>query len=444
MWAGAADDALLAPLATAFVAAKHPSCPMPRTAQFTAADAAAAALTIGPAAEPTNQAVATTQVVLGMPREMARAIGWPEPLSPRMAQNLFNQDVTWKSLGHPEWGSFKLASPDPDKTPVGAVGFGALATLASGGKFLTAAPNYAQPSRADFAVVHSEPRIETVTKTTDEADALMGAASIEEFAKKASAIVTTERAVIAHNQTHPDTAFVAVPLLDGAASVPIVATPRSDAGAEEKALAGYLATPDAAATLRQAGYRNVLGEAPTVGASALAKTSTGPFPFTGEMLAGIRQVWNLMHARSSTLAVIDLSGSMKYPFDKSGVTKIALVRQLGLQAFELASPRANSSVWFFHTVDGKPAIENQLRLQRNDTPAGAGRIHSDADQAGHHQGEPRRWHAPQSRRPARLCRGIQTLCRGLRQPVADHHRWQQRGLGQQVDPLATREDRAPE
>lgn len=48
--------------------------------------------------------------------------------------------------------------------------------------------------------------------------------------------------MIAHNQTHPDTPFVAVPLLDGAASVPIVATPRSDAGAEEKALAGYLAT----------------------------------------------------------------------------------------------------------------------------------------------------------------------------------------------------------
>ena len=48
--------------------------------------------------------------------------------------------------------------------------------------------------------------------------------------------------MIAHNQTHPDTPFVAVPLLDGAASVPSVASPRSDAGAEEKALAGYLAT----------------------------------------------------------------------------------------------------------------------------------------------------------------------------------------------------------
>ncbi|MCA0178625.1 MAG: hypothetical protein LCH77_03300 [Actinobacteria bacterium] len=80
-----------------------------------------------------------------------------------------------------------------------------------GGQFLTKAPDYANPSESDFAVVHSEQRIEIVTDTSEEADALMGAASLEEFTKSASAIITTERAVIAHNQADPKNPFVAIP-----------------------------------------------------------------------------------------------------------------------------------------------------------------------------------------------------------------------------------------
>lgn len=227
--------------------------------------------------------------------------------------------VVWPGSvrGEPQWGTFRIASPDPNKTLVGAVGFGAITTLANGGQFLTKAPDYANPSESDFAVVHSEQRIEIVTDTSEEADALMGAASLEEFTKSASAIITTERAVIAHNQADPKNPFVAIPFLDGAASVPIVVTPKDPNNADAKAFADHFATPAAAAALRQAGFRGVMGELPSVGTSALAKRSTGPFPFTAEMLAGVRRAWSVMHARSSTLAVIDLSGSMRNAFDPS-------------------------------------------------------------------------------------------------------------------------------
>ncbi|WP_344079659.1 hypothetical protein [Nostocoides veronense] len=122
MWAGSAKDPLLAPIATSSVAAEHPKCAMPQTSEFAAADAAAAAVTIAPATEPTSKPVATSQVVFGMPQEMARALGWPQALTPDMAQDLFNEKVTWKSLGYPQWGTFRIASPDPNKTLVGAVG----------------------------------------------------------------------------------------------------------------------------------------------------------------------------------------------------------------------------------------------------------------------------------------------------------------------------------
>lgn len=183
-------------------------CRMPDavTAEFTAASPEQAKIVIGPATAPTTEAVATSQVVLGMPRELARAIGWPKALTPATTQNLLNRDVTWKSLGHPEWGTFRITSADPTKSLVGAVGFGALTTLANGGKFLTKAPNYANPTKADYAVVHWEQRIETVTDTQDAADAAMDVDTVAKFVKSTSAVVTTERAVIAHNQ-----AFRAIP-----------------------------------------------------------------------------------------------------------------------------------------------------------------------------------------------------------------------------------------
>lgn len=354
---------------------------MPQTADFTATSPDAAKIVVGPASAPTTEAVATSQVVLGMPREMARAIGWPKALTPATTQNLLNRDVTWKSLGHPEWGSFRITSADPTKSLVGAVGFGALTTLANGGKFLTKAPNYANPTKADYAVVHTEQRIETVTDTQDAADAVMNVDTVAKFVKSTSAVVTTERAVIAHNQAFPGNPFVAVPLLDGAASVPIVVTPAESAGADGKAFAQFLTSPAGAAALRDAGYRSLMGQEPSVGAAGIAPTSTGPFPFTQEMVDGIHSAWSLMHARNSTLAVIDLSGSMRYPFGDSKVSKINLVRQLAARAFDLASPRANSSVWFFHTIAGKPVIVDDLPLQRNDIAIGGGKVHSDAIKA---------------------------------------------------------------
>ena len=158
-------------------------------------------------------------------------------------------------------------------------------------------------------------------------------------------------------------------------------TPAESAGAEGEAFTTFRTSPAGAAALRDAGYRSLMGQEPFVGAAAIAPTATGPFLFTQEMVDGIHSAWSLMHARNSTLAVIDLSGSMRYPFGDSKVSKIDLVRQLAARAFDLASPRANSSVWFFHTVDGKPVTEDTLPLQRNDTPVGGGKVHSDAMKA---------------------------------------------------------------
>ena len=68
---------------------------------------------------------------------------------------------------------------------------------------MTKAPNYYQPTRADIAVVHGEQKITTVTESSMRANALLDAATPPEFVGQFSAVVTTERDVIAHNASDP-------------------------------------------------------------------------------------------------------------------------------------------------------------------------------------------------------------------------------------------------
>lgn len=78
----------------------------------------------------------------------------------------------------------------------------------------------------------------------------------------------------------------------------------------------------------------------------------------------IRSAWHQAHRRNSTLALIDLSGSMNGDFGDTGLTKLQAVKQLMVTAYTVASPQAKSGACFFTNRGGSPVIDD-LKLQTN-------------------------------------------------------------------------------
>lgn len=307
-WTGTERDPFAADLDSAFVKSLGKTCPAATGDKVWATDPASAAITLTVPDAPVTESVPSTPVVLALPKEMATEPGWPQPLMPEVVQDLFNGDKTWKSMGHPEWGAFRIASPDPQKTLVG---------------------------------------------------------------------LTTERDVIVHNAGNPQVEFVSIPLGAGAATVPLVVA-ASDAGGENaKAFADYARTPGGQITLQAAGWRSPKGAPPTIGTDSVGVTALEPAVFDEATIGAVRGAWTAMHTHGSTMALIDLSGSMNLPFPGSKLSRLDLVRTLANKAYDLASPKAASTVWFFHTSGGRDIIDDGLTLEINDTPVDGGQIHSD-------------------------------------------------------------------
>ena len=74
-----------------------------------------------------------TPLVLGMPRPMAEAMGWPEAdigWSDILA--LASDPEGWGSLGHPEWGDFRLGKTNPNFSTSGLSATAAIYYAATG------------------------------------------------------------------------------------------------------------------------------------------------------------------------------------------------------------------------------------------------------------------------------------------------------------------------
>ncbi|AKT50710.1 vWA domain-containing protein [Arsenicicoccus sp. oral taxon 190] len=330
-------------------------------------------------------AVASSPVVLALPAPMADAWGWPtQPLTVEAWRAWMLGRQTWAGAGHPEWGQLSIQMADPAHSPTAAIGFGALASLANGAP-LTAPPDYTAPDERALSVIKVEHRVSSVTP--DDAGVLPGREqSMADIVRRASAYVTTEKAVADHNAAHPTVPLAAVPLGGGSASIPLTAVrvgsldTSTPGAAYAEAFVGYLGSDAGRVALRAAGLRGPDGAAPTdqpLGV-AYAAASRPPAAVTPQSVQGAAKIFAVMHVRISSMALIDASGSMNQRFPGDRLSRIDLVRGLVGQTYRTASPRARSGVWFFHTVDegGTPLIERATPLEVNKTPYGAG-AHSD-------------------------------------------------------------------
>ena len=66
-----------------------------------------------------NPSIVKTPLVIAMWEPMARALGWPRPISFRRIMDLATSRRGWAAVGHPEFGPFRLGHTDPDVSTSG-------------------------------------------------------------------------------------------------------------------------------------------------------------------------------------------------------------------------------------------------------------------------------------------------------------------------------------
>ena len=324
--------------------------------------------------------VATSPLVIAMPKPMAQALGWPQrQLGWGDLTTALRNPAGWAAFGHPEWGPFKLGKTDPK---LSEAGLGALL----GAGIVVAGQNGRAPTQEELASKAPElgSMILEVSRSpgeeTDTASTLLANLERADESGKAlgylSAVPLTEKSVWDYNQGRPiDDPSVGTerpkPKVPLAAIYPkegtlqadypwlVLRTPSVDdakrAAASDFLL--YLKSPTIQAKFQEAGFRSARGQpgseiSPDAGLLPDQPKRVLPSP-QPLMLAATLKAWDQTKRIANLLAVYDVSGSMAEVVPGTGRTKIDLARQAALASLRLFTNESDVGTWEFSTaLDG--------------------------------------------------------------------------------------------
>jgi Ca-activated chloride channel homolog len=324
--------------------------------------------------------VATSPLVIAMPKPMAQALGWPrQTLGWADLLGALRNPEGWRAFGHPEWGQFKLGKTDPK---LSEAGLGALLAagmaIAGQGRPLTQAELVKAAPELGLMLleVSRSPGDETDTTPTLLAD-LRRADEAGDALKYLSAVPLPEKSVWDYNQGKPidDPSLGSQrpkPKVPLAAIYPKDGTIESDypwmvlrapwvddakrAAATDLLL--YLKTPAVQGRFQAAGFRSARGqpgssisEQAGLLPSQPARVLPPPPPL---LVAATLKGWDQTKRVANLLAVYDVSGSMAEPVPGTGgATKMDLVKQAAESSLRLFTTESNIGVWEFATnLDG--------------------------------------------------------------------------------------------
>lgn len=327
-------------------------------------DPAAAALL--PAERPS---IANSPTVVGMPRPMAEALGWPDTrLGWGEILPLMEGQDAWGERGHPEWGPFRLGLADPQRASAGlhaVLSFGA----AQSGVWTDAlSSERLDDPEVRLPLISLERRIaERGTSVDDQLERARQADQAGSPLQFVSALPLAERDVWRYNLglgggAPPTAPLVAVYPADGGLpfDYPFLALPRpaGDPDAERvraacDAFRDFLLSPQAQARLQADGFRDA---ARRPGAALLEAEGVQPERAGTELLApdgpAVRaalDVWAAISRRGTTLAVIDVSGSMAEEAPGTGKTLLEFTVDTAAQGSQLFAADSEVGLWEFST-----------------------------------------------------------------------------------------------
>ncbi|GAB3598526.1 hypothetical protein GCM10027446_29090 [Angustibacter peucedani] len=294
--------------------------------------------------------VASTPVVLAVPRPMATALGWParQPSWTELAA-LARDGRGWSRFGHPEWGPVTVAWSDALTTTAGLGATLALydraSSQAAGVDDIRRSMLTVQSGLRALAVDPSKALKPLRNRGLTSADAL----------RATPLFPWTEQQVLRFNADDPQIPLVALYPRGGTitAEVPLLTLDvPSVTDAQRQAVdrfATFLARPAASAALAAAGWRSPrLESSATVaqGAIAAEPAYTPPAPERSTVARAL-QTWTALDRQGAVLVLLDVSGSMDEKVPAVGETRLQLAQQAISESLPLFSDRTSVGLWTF-------------------------------------------------------------------------------------------------
>ena len=320
--------------------------------------------------------IATSPLVIAMPRPMAEALGWPsEQIGWDDLIELTQDPAGWGSAGHPEWGAFRLGKTNPNFSTSGLnATVGAYVAATGTSSDLTVA-DVEDPATTEFikgvesAVVHYGDTTLTFLSNLLRADREGRALGY------VSAVTVEEKSVLDYNNGNP----AADPTLTTSEppSVPLVAVYPSggtlvsdnpwfvlDAEwvdeAQRSAAADvldYLLTDDAQQRFVDDGFRRADGSPGpriTEAAGVLPdQPQTVLAPPSGDVLDAVLRSWEANRKPARVLMVLDVSGSMGDAVEGAGSTRLQLAQDATLAALDGFAAQDQVGLWIFSSERGQ-------------------------------------------------------------------------------------------
>ena len=329
--------------------------------------------------------IASTPLVLAMPRPMAQALGWPrKALGWSDVLSLVENPRGWAAFGHPEWGRFTLGKTNPNLSTSGLA-----ATI---GSFVAATGKSSDLTERDL----KDPKVRRFVQTVERSVVHYGDTTLTYLSNLqraddrgaslgyVSAVAVEEKSVLDYNNGNPtgdpatlgDHEKPAVPL---AAVYPKEGTLYSDSPwvtldapwvdkAKQKASADfldYLRSDKAQEVFTDAGFRTYDGKpgkpitsSKDVIADGVKVTLGPPAP---AVLSQVRSVWTQLRKPARVLMLLDVSGSMGEPVPDAGASKLDLAKRAAIRAMTQFAPTDEVGLWAFTTdLGGKEQIYREL------------------------------------------------------------------------------------
>jgi Ca-activated chloride channel family protein len=319
--------------------------------------------------------VATTPMVMAMPKPMAETLGWPRSTLgwKDLLGAVVNQEG-WKAFGHPEWGAFKLGKTDPNLSTPGLEALIAAVFAATGQTSELSVETLVKEEdklRQLILGLERAPGQDADTPATFLAN-LQQADQAGQALNFVSAVPLDEKSVWDYNRGNasgledgaerakPDVPLVAIYPKEGTLEAdhpwvvlraPWVNDAKRRAAAE---FLDYLRSEPIQERFQAAGFRTSEGRPGPQLSQANGLLPDQPSrvlaPPAPKVVAAALESWNAARKRSNVLAVYDVSGSMKEEVPGTGGrTKMDIVKEAASQALALFAPETNLGTWVFST-----------------------------------------------------------------------------------------------
>ena len=270
-------------------------------------------------------------LVIGMPREMAIKLGWPDKdIGWADLLKLASNQTGWSTYGQPDWGVFRLGKTNPNISTSGLHALIATYFAASGKTRDLTSATLADPAVRDFVMGVERPVVHYGDTVSNFLINLQAADDEGRALSYVSAVAMEEKQIWDYNQGNPTgnpttlgnhpkptAPLVAIYPKEGTLAAdhpyavldaPWVSAPKRQAA---EAFLRFLQSPRVQATFQAAGFRNQRGTPGPVINEANGMLPNRPGAYlelpTGQVISDIQASWNGLRKRARVLIVIDRS-----------------------------------------------------------------------------------------------------------------------------------------